>query len=98
MNSIRLNDESEYPVTFFGEADGVLSGQIRQDLTVPETAGIFSDPEITCHIDYLIDTPEGPQVVAEYDGYTCLIGILKDRYNGFVMIQLIHGEAQDGAV
>lgn len=91
MNRIRLNDGTEYPVEFCGLSDNVVGFRIAAPGTIADLAPIFGDSKKTDKITYLLDNtlvPDQPIVAAVYEGYTRHIGLLIDRYNGHVTIQL----------
>ncbi|MBQ9301297.1 MAG: hypothetical protein IJ214_12400 [Clostridia bacterium] len=92
MNRIRLNDGAEYPVYFCGESEGVLAFLLPAGQTLRQIAEIFGGGENMERVVYLLPNeavPDVPTAVAAFDGYTRLIGITADRYNGRILVQLI---------
>lgn len=92
MNRVRLNDGSEYPVDFCGLSEGVVTFRTFNPIDVEAAAPVFSNKEATSKITYLFDNgmvPDQPIVAAVYEGYTRLIGILCDRWDGKCLIQLV---------
>lgn len=91
MNHIRMNDGTDYPVEFCGEDDGVCGFRLAREGTAAEMAAAFGDPAVTETITYLMPNPmapDQPTVLAVYEGYTDLIGILIDRNSRRPLIQL----------
>lgn len=84
MNAIRLNDGTEYPVVWCGAADGVLCAELKTPMTVSFAAGIFGDSARTSGVTYLI----GGTAAGSFAGYTTLLGVQRDRWNGRVTVQL----------
>lgn len=96
MSVIRLNDGSECAVTYCGEAEGVVSFQTAEAMTVLDAAERFAAPEVTGKIEYYLPafSPRGAKVwvlADEYEGYTDLVGVLRDRSTGRVLVQLASG-------
>lgn len=92
MNTLRMNDGTEYSVEFCGLSDGVVSFRIAEPSEAETVAHAFSNAEATQKMTYLYPNPlvpEEPIVAAVYEGYTRLIGVLIDRYNGTPLIQLV---------
>lgn len=84
MNRIRLNDGTEYEAELCAAADGVLSLRTHAAFTVADICAVFAVPEKTCRI---VCTPDYGEEI-EYAGYTGLTGILRDRWNGKILVQL----------
>jgi len=84
MNKIRLLDGREIAVIFAGKGDGVLSFQTFEKMTVRQAVDLFDDANVTRAIAYYI----GDTQIETYNGYTALIGVLRDRDDGNVLIQL----------
>lgn len=86
MQTIKTLDGTTHNVDYCGAADGVLFFSLSDAegglLTV---ATPFSDPDVTGKITYQMDNLS-PNV---YEGYTVLMGAMKDRYTGHITIQLI---------
>lgn len=91
MNKIRMYDGSEYDVEFCAPSDGVLAMRIPHAFDLTTAAQTFDKPDATRKITYLYSNPmvpDQPIVLAVYEGYTDLIGILIDRNSRRPLIQL----------
>lgn len=92
MNKIKMNDGTEYNVDFCGLSDGVVAFRMAYPMTASDAALAFSNASATGKITYLLQNemvPDQPIVAAVYEGYTRLIGVLIDRWNGTPLIQLV---------
>lgn len=95
MNKIRLNNGKEYDVEFCGMSESVVNFRVADAMTVKAAAQKFSDADATAVITYLMPNsmvPDQPIVAAVYEGYTHLIGVLVNRWDGRALIQLEKGE------
>lgn len=83
-NKIRLSDNTEYNAVWCGAADGVLNVELADAIPLTAAAAVFSDAARTGAIIHLTNG----ETVATYSGYTTLLAVHRDRWNGRVLIQL----------
>jgi len=92
MNKIKLNNGDEYDVDYCGTYENIVSFEFTEPVEIQDMAPIFSDPEKTKKITYLLYNflvPDQPTVAAVYEGFTRLIAMIVDRWSGRLTIQLI---------
>lgn len=81
---ITLNDGTEYAVEWCGASSGSLGFELTGEWTILQAAEVFSDPDKTTRIVYTY----GPGMEEEYESYTQLATLNKERRTGNVIVSL----------
>lgn len=87
---IRLSDGTTYGAVWCGAADGVLSMNLAEEMTVLEAAEVFSDAERT---EKIVFRYGGDEITEDaFEGYTRLRMVQGPRARGQgMLIQMIRG-------
>ena len=83
MAKIRLANDAEYNVSYCAAADGVLSFEIEDAITMAAAGAVFGDSARTGTVKHIVNG-----AAATYAGYTTLIGIGRDRWSGHTVVRL----------
>ena len=89
MRTIRLTDGTEYAATYCGTADGMLFFEITDaEGGLLEAAQPFGDPRLTETVVFEADELQP----AAFRGYTRLMGVQRDRFLGYMTVNLAKEE------